>query len=98
MAFIPPNAENTEIFDFLKLGQDCEQVAIMVYQTCTNMQLMYPGAHAIWIFENWLRFQRGFISARYSTALSLQSGSASSLPDTAEPLYLEPLYFDSSNT
>ena len=47
MAFIPPNAENTEIFDFLKLGQDCEQVAIMVYQTCTNMQLMYPGAHAI---------------------------------------------------
>ena len=43
MASIPPNVENTEIFDFLKLGQDCEQVAIRVYQTCPDMHLMYPG-------------------------------------------------------
>ena len=28
------NVENTEIFDFLKLRQDCKQVAIRVYQTC----------------------------------------------------------------
>ena len=46
MASIPPNVENTEISDFLKLGQDCEQIAITAYQTCPDMQLMYPGAHA----------------------------------------------------
>ena len=34
MASIPSNVENTEIFDFMKLGQDCERVAIRVYQTC----------------------------------------------------------------
>ena len=28
MAPIPPNVENTENFDFFKLGQDCKQVAI----------------------------------------------------------------------
>ena len=43
MDSIPPNVDNTENFDFLKLGQDCEQVAIRVYQTCPDMQLMYPG-------------------------------------------------------
>ena len=43
MASIPPNVENTEFFDMFKLGQDCEQVAIRVYQTCPDMHLMYPG-------------------------------------------------------
>ena len=43
MASILSNVENTEIIDFLKLGQDCERVAIRVYQTCPDMQLMYPG-------------------------------------------------------
>ena len=43
MASIPPNVENTEFCNFLDLAQDCEQVAIKVYQTCPDMHLMYPG-------------------------------------------------------
>ena len=37
MASILQNVGNTEMLDFLQLAQDCEQVAIKVYQTCPDV-------------------------------------------------------------